>query len=70
MRVLNVRPKGIYITLEFSSEQLQQISDFLEHSKCTFNSEAEPDMIAANEYVVSEFYPNLNILLKDVANGP
>ena len=70
MRVLDVRHKGVYITLEFSSEKLQQILDFLDHSKCTFNSEAEPDMIAVNEYVVNEFYPDLNALLKEVANGP
>ena len=69
MRVLDVRPKGVYITVEFSSEQLQYIFDFLEHSKCTFDSECEPEMVKANEYVVGEFYPHLNDILREVTNG-
>lgn len=69
MRVIDIRPKGIYIMVEFSSEQLQHISDFLEHSKCEFNSEREPEMIKANEYVVDEFYPSLNNILRELTNG-
>jgi len=69
MRILSVRPKGIYVDIEFSVEQLQQVLDFLDHSECKFNSEIEPEMKQANDYVVNVFYPEIRGLLKEVKHG-
>lgn len=69
MRVLNVRPKGVYIDIEFSMEQLQYILAFLDHSECKFNSEIEPEMRQANDYVVNVLYPDIRDLLKEIKHG-
>lgn len=70
MRLIEIRPKGIYITLEFSSEQLQHILDYLDHSVCEFNSTEEPGMLESDEYVRQELFPQLNELLKEISRGP
>lgn len=42
MKVLNVRPKGIYVDLEFSLEELKQIQLFLSESNVEYDSKADP----------------------------
>ena len=69
MRVLNVRPKGIYIDLEFSMEQLNAVKEFLNHATCEFNSESEPEMVQISQYVQKEFYPDLEKLLEEINRG-
>ena len=66
MKVLSVRPKGIYVELEFSIEQLKMLRDFLSGCKVTYNSDDDPNMADAVSYVSESFYPDLDRFVDDV----
>lgn len=69
MRVLDIRPQGIYVVVEFSAEQLEYLVDFLGASKCVYDSEKNPKMDKAVSYVTEEFFPNIDKVLEDVKEG-
>ena len=66
MKVLNVRPKGIYVDLEFSLEELKQIQLFLSESNVEYDSKADPEMKESVEYVANKFYPDLVLFIENM----
>lgn len=65
-RVLDVRPKGVYVTMEFSLEDLRRLQTFLSGSEVKYNSEEEPEMAKAVEYITNKFYPDLTVFLDEM----
>jgi len=66
MNIIDVRPKGMYVTIEFSFEQLERIRDFLEKAKVAFDSTEEPEMAVASQYVTETFYPELDRFIEEM----
>lgn len=66
MKILSVAPKDVYITLEFSVEQVKQILDFLDHAEVRFDGEDEPEMKVATDYIKEVLYPQLDQVYQDV----
>jgi hypothetical protein len=60
MQILEVRPKGMYVTVEFSIEQLERLRDFLSCSKAVYNSKDSPKMNNAAQYITEVLYPALD----------
>ena len=60
MNILEVRPKGMYVTIEFSMEQLDRLRNFLSCSKASYDSKEDPEMVIAAQYVTETFYPELD----------
>jgi hypothetical protein len=66
MKILNVRPKGIYVDLEFSLEELKQIQLFLSESNVEYDGKERPEMKEAVEYVADKFYPDLVLFIDNM----
>jgi hypothetical protein len=66
MKVLDIRPKGVYVAIEFSAEQLEHIADFLGSSECKYDSEKEPKMEEAIDYVTKILFPTIDKILEDI----
>lgn len=66
MKILSIRPKGIYIDLEFSLEEIQKLERFLSNCTVEYNSKEDPDMKTSVDYVTQKFYPDLALLIKNV----
>lgn len=66
MKIINVQPKDIHVTIEFSLESLKHIETVLGVSNIEFNSKKEPEMAEAVKYVVDDFYPSLSDFLSNL----
>ena len=66
LKVLDIRPAGISITLEFSQEELDMLHNFLANSTVEYDSESESDLADAVKYVTKGLYPDLTFLLAEV----
>jgi len=60
MKIVDIFPKGIYIQLEFSLEELDLLRKAL--NRASFHP--TPDESQAIDYVIKEFYPFLNELVE------
>lgn len=69
MQVLQIRPKGIYITLEMSYEEIVSVLNFLDRSTISYNSEREEDFTKDVEFVKNEFFMHLKEIEGNVKNG-
>lgn len=69
MQVLQIRPKGIYITTEFSYEEIINILNYLDKVTVTYDSKKEPEVAEAVEYVTKKFYPQLKELEENLKDG-
>lgn len=69
MKVVSIEARDVYVTIDFSLKQINQILDYL--SKCTvdYNSKEEPEMVEADKYVKEVFFKNLDALSEDLKNG-
>lgn len=65
MKILEVYPKDVYATVEFSLQQLDMILEFLDNSIVEYNSEEKPKLHEAVRYVKNEFIPKSETLLED-----
>ena len=66
VKIINVRPKGLYVDVEFNLEALKKIEIFLSMSNVKFNAEENPEEAEAARYVVEEFYPLLKEFIKEI----
>lgn len=65
MKVLNAEYRDIHIQTDFSLKQLRQIRDFLDHANVSYNSEEEPQMPEADQYVTELLYPLICKLIEN-----
>ena len=67
--VVEVKPKGIYIKIEYSLEELIHLKKALEHVdiKVDLNNDDEKKF---HDYFVKTFYPFIAELVEDLKNGP
>jgi len=68
LKILSVRPKGIYVDLEFSVENLKHLLDFLDKCRVTYDSEEEPEFREAELYV-KKLAKTLDQLVEDINKG-
>jgi hypothetical protein len=66
MKIIDVQHKDIYAVAEFSLKQLKYLMMFLAKSKVEYNSEEEPEVAEAVEYVVEKLFPGLDEFIKDM----
>lgn len=67
--VIQVRPKGVYITVEFSLEELEKLKKAFEMCEVKANLK-DQDEAEANRYFTEEHYPFIRKLCEDLKNGP
>ena len=68
MRILDVRPAGLRVVMEFDLEDLQKLADALECARFVPNRNSEVQSPAA-EYVKDKFYPELKAFLASIKHG-
>lgn len=68
MRILDVRPAGLRVVMEFDLTDLENLAAALECAQFTPNRNNEEQRPAA-EYVKSKFYPELKDLLASIKHG-
>lgn len=59
MKIIEVQPKDIYATVEFSIKQLRSLQMFLERAEVKYASKEEPEMVEVVEYIMDKLYPDL-----------
>lgn len=69
MKVINVAPKDIYLTLEFALEDLVLIRDALSCAEFKFSSSEDPELEKAINFTSNDFYSFLNGLIEEMKNG-
>jgi hypothetical protein len=67
-KVLNVYPKDVYATIEFSMDQLKKIRTFMDKSHMDFRRDVAEEAGAAR-YVQEEFYPMLADVIDSFESG-
>lgn len=60
MRITNVEHRDIFVNLEFSLEELNQILNFLSFAQVNYDSEEYPEMAESAKFVSEELFPMLN----------
>jgi len=65
MRVLNIEPKDIHITLDMGVQEVKLVLDALEHSEIKFNSDEHPDLPKAAEFL-KVFFNTLDNVITEV----
>ena len=66
MKILKVVPKDIYVTLEMTITEVDQLLEVISRSKVECNSEEDPEFFKALEFVSKEFVAELDRLIIDV----
>ena len=56
MKIAKIERKDVWVTVEFSAEQLSLLKQVCDHVQIEFDSEKEPEMIPAVEYFNEHFY--------------
>lgn len=59
MKIIDIHHKDIYAVAEISLLHMQYLVMFLEKTKVEYNSEEDPEMAKAVEYVTNELFPGL-----------
>ncbi len=68
MKIIDVQPKDIYVTTEFSLVQLKWLHLYLSGSKFEYSSEDEPELVEAMYYIVDKLYPKLTSFIEQMEN--
>ncbi len=67
LKVVNVEAKDIHVTLEMSLTELRQLRDALNATTIEVNSEEEPRIALAANYLTAKFFPFINELVEDLS---
>lgn len=59
MKLVDVQRKDIYVTVEFSLEQWKKLRLLFERMNIEYNSEKEPELVKAVQYLHQELYPHI-----------
>ena len=65
MRVLNIEPKDIHVTLDMGIQEIKLVLDALEHSEIKFDSDAQPDLPQAADFL-KVFFKTLDDVVSEV----
>lgn len=60
MRVVNVEQRDTFFIMDFPVKELVMIKDLLDHANIEYDSEKEPEMKEAVDYMHEKLYPFLN----------
>ena len=65
MQIINVAPKDVYVTMEFSLEELKRVLQALDHTEIAYHGEKEPDMEHA-AMDLKRFYEMVSKVVKEL----
>jgi hypothetical protein len=67
--VTQVRPKGVYVSIDFPLEELEKLKAVYDH--CQLNLDlSNPEEKELERYFINEHYPFLERLVKELKYGP
>ena len=67
--VIQIRPKGVYVTIEFSLEELVKLKKAYDMCELQVNLK-NPEEAELNRYFVDDHYPMIHKLCEDLKDGP
>jgi hypothetical protein len=67
MKVLNVAPKDVYVTIEISLESLKLLKEALSISEIKYNSKEKPEDAKAAAFLKDTFFPFLDTTIEDIS---
>ena len=67
--VIEIRPKGIYVKVEYSLEELQILVKAMDMIEVRANLK-NPEEKEAHDYFTGEFYPFTAKIVEDLKDGP
>ena len=66
MRILNVEPKDIHVTMDMSIREVNLVLDALEHAEIKFPGDDKPELKEAARFLSDEFFKILSDLSKEI----
>ena len=69
MKILDVRPKEIHVTLEIGIEEIARILEFFDLVSPIYTKMMKDSDIATGDYVADEFIGKLRLVYDDVKKG-
>ena len=68
MEVIQIRPKGIYVNIEFSLEEVKLLNRALDHVEIKVDM-ANPEEALLQRFLTKELYPLTAKLIGDLEGG-
>jgi hypothetical protein len=65
MKILNIEPKDIHVTLDMGIQEIKLVLDALENSEIKFDSEEQPDLPKAADFL-KVFFKTLDDVVNEV----
>jgi hypothetical protein len=65
MRIVDIQHKDIHMLVDFSLRELRMLRDLFGCAEINYNSEEDPEMVEAVNYLEKYFYPFLDKMVKD-----
>jgi len=69
MKVTTIRPRGFEIDITFDAEDLKKLHVFLNRCSIEYDSEKEPAVSCAVDYVTKDFYIKLDRLVSEIEDA-
>lgn len=69
MRLLNMEHRDIHVVMDFSLYELTMLRDILSKAQINYNSEENPELAEASEFLTEKFYPFINKLIETAPRG-
>jgi len=66
--VIQVRPKGIYVNIEFPLDELKKLRDACNHIELKIDMK-KPEEVAVGDYFTGTFYPFIRKIVEDLVDG-
>ncbi len=66
MKILNVEPKDIHVTLDMSIAEVNMVLDALEHAEIKFPGDEKPELKDAAKFLGDVFFKTLSDLSKEL----
>jgi len=66
MRIVNVEPKDIYVTIEMSMKEVNMLLDALDNAEINIKKDTAPELETAINFLVDVFFKNLSKLSDEV----
>ena len=66
MRIINVEPKDIHVTMDMSIREVNLVLDALEHAEIKFPGDDKPELKEAAKFLSDEFFKTLSGLSADL----
>jgi len=66
--VIQIRPKGIYVNIEFSMEELAMLKKGFDMIQINADLK-DTEQFKVNDYIINKFYPFIRDIVKDLEHG-